>query len=78
MSSEIKTQQKLDPLDVKHRYERMNRDYNLELNAEYFSSIHNRSLARIYEAFKGNAPSLLKKINKHLDVIEQREKSKQL
>lgn len=66
----------LDPLDVKHRYERMNRDFGLKLNPEYFATIHNRSLPRVYSALKGEAPALLKRINKHLDVVEERETRK--
>ena len=66
----------LDPLDVKHRYERMNRDFNLDLSYEYFSKIHNRTTQRISDAFRGKAPNLLKKIDKHLDYIEERETKK--
>jgi hypothetical protein len=77
MSSANQTQAKLDPLEVKHRAERLSRDYNLELNAEYFATIHNRSLARVYDAWSGKAPGLLSKMNKHLDVIEQRKSQAQ-
>jgi CRISPR/Cas system endoribonuclease Cas6 (RAMP superfamily) len=74
MTSQNQKQAKLDPLEVKHRAERLSRDYDLNLNAEYFSKLHKRSLARIYEAYKGNAPTLLRKIDKHLNLIEQRKK----
>lgn len=72
----FKGNNKLDALEVKHRAERLSRDYNLQLTTEYFATIHNRSIPRIYDAFSGRAKSLLAKINRHLDVIEEREKAK--
>lgn len=68
----------LDPLTVRHRAERMSRDYGLDLSPEYFATIHNRSVTRIYDAYSGRAKNLLARMNKHLDIIEAREKSKQV
>jgi hypothetical protein len=62
----------LDPLTVKHRMERLSKDYNLKLNADYFAVIHNRSKSRINAALGGRAKNLLARINRHLDVVEER------
>lgn len=75
MNSINQMQQKLDPLTVKHRAERLSRDFNLELNPEYFASIHKRNVSRVYAAYKGKAPGLLSKMSKHLDTIEARKQN---
>ncbi len=49
-----------DPMTVRHEAER------LGLNPLYFSNIHNRSMQRIYDAYKGKAPELLAKMWKHV------------
>lgn len=74
MSNTIQMQP--DPLEVKHRSERLSRDYGLKLTAEYFAAVHDRSIQRIYDAWAGKAKSLLRKMDKHLDVVEERCKRK--
>ena len=53
-----------DPMSVRHAAER------LGLTPIYFSNLHNRSLQRIYDAYKYKAPDLLSKMWKRIQYIK--------
>jgi len=60
--------QPLDPLTVLFRAKRLGK------KQAYFCGIFRRKQQHVSLAFKGKAPGLLRKINHHLDVLEQKAK----
>jgi len=56
----------MQPIDVRHKAEK------LGITPEYLSKIHRRSIQRIYDAYKGKAPNLLKRINNHLSKLQSK------
>ena len=53
-----------DPMTVRHEAER------LGLNVLYFSNLHKRSLARVYDAYNDKAPELLAKMWRRIQYIK--------
>ena len=54
----------LQPIDVRHKAEKLN------LRPKDFSIIFDRSLVRVYDAYKGKAPRLLTKINNYVELLK--------
>lgn len=59
-----------EPINVRHRAER------LGLKVAYFQKVFKRSHTRVYDAYKGNANTLLIKMNSHMEKVELRRNKK--
>ena len=71
-TNEGKTQAQLAGLGLKHRAQRLSALTGREFNAEYFAKIHNRSTSIIYRVWKGGAPLMRKKMEQHLEFLEDK------
>ena len=67
------TQEQINGLRCKHRAEKLSLLHNKKYDANYFSRVHRRSIARIYDAWNGKATLLRLRMDKHLDKLEQKE-----
>ena len=56
-----------DPMTVRHSAEK------LGLNPIYFSNLHKRSLARVYDAYNDKAPELLAKMWRRILYLESKQ-----
>ena len=71
-TKEMKTQAQIAGLELKHRAQKLAALTGKEFNAEYFAKIHNRSKSIIYRVWKGGAPAMRKKMEQHLEYLEEK------
>ena len=64
--------EKLEPLLVWQRAERLARKIGKKLDVQYMMRVHKRSQARVYQALNGKAPGLLRRIDRHLTMLEEK------